>query len=113
MVSRSGTLTYEAVGQLTALGMGQSTSDRNRRRSDRRHDTRRCAATFQADNETDGIVMIGEIGGTAEEEAAAFAKANVTKPSSHSSPDRQRRRDVAWAMQARSSPAAKEPRQKK
>ena len=80
VVSRSGTLTYEAVGQLTALGIGQST----------------CIGIggdpiigttfvdtlkfFNEDEGTHGIVMIGEIGGTAEEEAAAFIQAWVKKP---------------------------------
>jgi succinyl-CoA synthetase alpha subunit len=80
VVSRSGTLTYEAVGQLTALGLGQSTAIGiggdpviGTTHSD-------ALALFEADPETEGIVMIGEIGGTAEEEAAAYAKANVSKP---------------------------------
>jgi succinyl-CoA synthetase alpha subunit len=80
VVSRSGTLTYEAVGQLTALGLGQSTAIGiggdpiiGTTHTD-------ALALFQADDETDGIVMIGEIGGTAEEDAAGFAKENVTKP---------------------------------
>ena len=80
VVSRSGTLTYEAVGQLTALGLGQSTAIGiggdpivGTTHTD-------ALALFETDDETDGIVMIGEIGGTAEEDAAAFAKDNVTKP---------------------------------
>lgn len=80
VVSRSGTLTYEAVGQLTALGLGQSTAIGiggdpiiGTTHTD-------ALALFQADDETDGIIMIGEIGGSAEEEAAAYARDNVTKP---------------------------------
>jgi succinyl-CoA synthetase alpha subunit len=80
VVSRSGTLTYEAVGQLTALGLGQSTAIGIG--GDPIIGTTHTDALrlFQADEETDAIVMIGEIGGTAEEDAAAFAKENVTKP---------------------------------
>jgi succinyl-CoA synthetase alpha subunit len=80
VVSRSGTLTYEAVGQLTTLGLGQSTAIGIG--GDPIVGTTHvdALALFEADEETDGIVMIGEIGGTAEEEAAAFAKENVTKP---------------------------------
>jgi succinyl-CoA synthetase alpha subunit len=80
VVSRSGTLTYEAVGQLTALGLGQSSAIGIG--GDPIVGTTHVDALrlFEADDETIGIVMIGEIGGTAEEEAAAFAKENVTKP---------------------------------
>ncbi len=80
VVSRSGTLTYEAVGQLTALGLGQSTAIGIG--GDPIVGTTHvdALALFQADEETDGVVMIGEIGGTAEEDAAEFARKNVTKP---------------------------------
>jgi succinyl-CoA synthetase alpha subunit len=80
VVSRSGTLTYEAVGQLTALGLGQSSAIGIG--GDPIVGTNHTDALrlFQEDPETDAIVMIGEIGGTAEEDAAAYAKDNVTKP---------------------------------
>lgn len=80
VVSRSGTLTYEAVGQLTALGLGQSTAIGIG--GDPIIGTNHTDALrmFQEDDETDAIVMIGEIGGTAEEDAAAYAKDHVSKP---------------------------------
>ena len=80
VVSRSGTLTYEAVGQLTALGLGQSTAIGIG--GDPIVGTTHVDALrlFEADGETEGVVMIGEIGGTAEEEAAEFARDNVSKP---------------------------------
>lgn len=80
VVSRSGTLTYEAVGQLTALGLGQSTAIGIGGDPIVGTTHLHALAMFQDDDETDGIVMIGEIGGSAEEEAAAFAKDNVKKP---------------------------------
>ena len=80
VVSRSGTLTYEAVGQLSSIGLGQSTAIGIG--GDPIIGTTHTDALklFQADDETDAIIMIGEIGGTAEEDAAAYAKEHVTKP---------------------------------
>ncbi|MEO8659842.1 MAG: succinate--CoA ligase subunit alpha [Bryobacteraceae bacterium] len=80
VISRSGTLTYEAVGQLTKLGIGQSTCIGIG--GDPIIGTNHTDAIklFNEDPDTHAIVMIGEIGGTAEEEAAAYIKANVKKP---------------------------------
>ena len=80
VVSRSGTLTYEAVGQLTALGIGQSTCIGIG--GDPIIGTTHTDAIrlFNEDPDTHVIVMIGEIGGTAEESAAAYIKKNVSKP---------------------------------
>jgi succinyl-CoA synthetase alpha subunit len=80
VISRSGTLTYEAVGQLTALGIGQSTCIGIGGDPVIGTNFLDALALFNADPETEGIVMIGEIGGSAEEEAAAYIKANVNKP---------------------------------
>jgi succinyl-CoA synthetase alpha subunit len=80
IVSRSGTLTYEAVGQLTQLGIGQSTCIGIG--GDPIVGTTFIDAIrlFNGDPDTHAIIMIGEIGGTAEETAAAYVKANVRKP---------------------------------
>jgi succinyl-CoA synthetase alpha subunit len=80
VVSRSGTLTYEAVGQLTALGIGQSTCIGIGGDPVIGTTQRDAVELFNNDPDTDAIVMIGEIGGSAEEEAAEYIKQHVKKP---------------------------------
>ena len=80
VVSRSGTLTYEAVGQLTALDIGQSTCIGIGGDPIIGTNFVDALRLFNGDPDTHAIVMIGEIGGTAEEEAAAFIRAEVRKP---------------------------------
>jgi len=80
VVSRSGTLTYEAVGQLTAMGIGQSTCIGIGGDPVNGTNFIDCLELFNEDPDTDAVIMLGEIGGTDEEQAAAWVKANMKKP---------------------------------
>jgi succinyl-CoA synthetase alpha subunit len=80
VLSKSGTLTYEAVGQLSALGIGQSSCIGIGGDPVGGLDFVDCLELFNKDEETDGVIVIGEIGGNAEQRAAAWIKDNMKKP---------------------------------
>ena len=113
VVSKSGTLTYEAVGQLSAMNIGQSSCIGIGGDPVAGVDFIDVLSLFNDDPDTDGVIMIGEIGGAAEIRAAEWIKANMKKPVAAFIAGAAARPASAWATQARSSPEARAPRKRR
>ena len=111
VVSRSGTLTYEAVYQLTNIGLGQTTAIGIGGDPVNGTNFVDCLKLFNDDPATEAVIMIGEIGGTAEEEAAAWISAHMTKPVAGFIAARAPHPGSAWATPEPSSPAGSVPPQ--
>ena len=113
IVSRSGTLTYQALYELSQQGIGQTTCVGIGGDPVPGTNFIDCLAAFQADPETKAVMMIGEIGGSEEERAAEWIKANMTKPVVSYIAGSPRPRDARWATPVPSSPGPRAPRRRR